>query len=593
MIAAAAVAVATVLLVLAAENLFLWNGEAGWTLLPAGRPFVVEIASVARSGSAARAGLRAGDRVDLRAIPFDDRVFLIAALVSRRPFPLTVERDGSTRAVEVVPDPRPTRWDGWIGNLTLLWMASFGALIGWRRPAMQEARLLSLALSCYVVADALQLLVTPSALLDDVFAALDWGGVLGAVSLAILVRFTSLFGRPLSPARRIVNGLAYAATALLAVYGIAGAVALGTAWFDPVILWFGMWAVGLICGAQVLVLVAGGCAIAASRGVERQRLSWAVASIGSLLVAEIVQLVLTTLVPTYDMAVAMQACVNVFSVLAPIGLTYSVLSRRLLDIGFALNRAAVFSAVSVILVGTFMIVEWALGSWLASAGHVTSTAVSVALAVGLGFSIRLVHGRVDRVVDALFFHRRHEQEKALLRFAHEASFISDAGVLIVRTASEVAHHSDAAAVAIMTRDADGTYRCAHDIDLPLDDVSENDPAVLALRASMQPVDLHHRSGALRGEYAFPMSSRGLLVGILVCGAKRHGEPYAPDEREALAKVAHGVGGALDVLTAGRDQLEAAILGLQDEFSALRADVRELIAEMRANRSAAERVTEDA
>jgi len=58
-------------------------------------------------------------------------------------------------------------------------------------------------------------------------------------------------------------------------------------------------------------------------------------------------------------------------------------------------------------------------------------------------------------------------------------------------------------------------------------------------------------------------------------------------------VAHGVGGALDVLTAGRDQLEAAILGLQDEFSALRADVRELVAEMRANRSAGERVTEDA
>jgi hypothetical protein len=592
-VAAAAVAVATVLLVLVAENVFLWNGEAGWSLQPAGRAFVVEIASVAPSGPAARAGLRAGDRVDLRAIPFDDRVFLISAPVAGRAFPLAIERAGKVHRVEVAPDPRPTRWDGWIGNFVLLWMASFGALIGWRRPAMPEARLLSLALSCYVVADALQLLVTPSALLDDVFAALNWGGVLGALSLAILVRFTSLFGRPSSRVRRIVDGLAYAATALLALYGIAGAVALGTDWFDPVILWFGTWAVGLICGAQIFVLVAGACAIAASRGVERQRVSWALASIGSLLAAEVVQLILTTAVPTYDMTVAMQACVNVFSVLAPIGLTYSVLSRRLLDIGFALNRAAVFSAVSVILVGTFMIVEWALGSWLASAGHVTSTAVSVALAVGLGFSIRVVHGRIDRVVDALFFHRRHEQEKALLRFAHEASFISDAGVLIVRTASEVAHHSDAAAVAIMTRDADGTYRCAHDIDLPLDDVSENDPAVLALRASMQPVDLHQRAGALRGEYAFPMSSRGLLVGILVCGPKRHGEPYAPDECEALAKVAHGVGGALDALTAGRGQLEAAILELQDEFSALRAEVRELVAEMRANRSVIERVTEDA
>jgi hypothetical protein len=582
-----------VLLVLAAENVFLWNGEAGWSLQPGGRAFVVEIASVAPSGPAARAGLRAGDRVDLRAIPFDDRIFLIAAPVARRAFPLTVERGGTVRRVEIVPDPHPTRWDGWLGNLVLLWMASFGALIGWRRPGMHEARLLSLALSCYVVADALQLLVTPSALLDDVFAGLNSGGVLGALTLAILVRFTSLFGRPLSRARLVVNGLAYAASTLLVLLGIAGAVALGTAWFDPVILWFGTWPVVLICGAQVLVLVAGGCAVAASRGVERQRVSWALASIGSLLAAYVVQVVLTTAIPTYDMTIAMQACVNVFAVLAPIGLTYSVLSRRLLDIGFALNRAAVFSAVSVILVGTFMIVEWALGNWLASAGHVTSTAVSVALAVGLGFSIRFVHERVDRTIDALFFHHRHEQEKALLRFAHEASFISDAGVLIVRTASEVAQHSDAAAVAIMTRDADGTYRCAHDIDLPLDDVSENDPAVLALRASMQPVDLHQRTGGLRGEYAFPMSARGLLVGILVCGAKRHGEPYAPDECDALAKVARGVGDALDALTAGRGQLEATVLGLQDDLSALRAEVRELIMEMRANRSMIERVTEDA
>ncbi len=581
------------LLVLAAENVFVWNGDAGWALQPAGRAFVVEIASVAPSGPAARAGLRRHDHVDLRAIPFDDRVFLIAAPVARRAFPLEVERGGTLHRVEIVPDPSPTPWHGWVGHLVLLWMASFGALIGWRRPAMQEARLLSLVLSGYVVAVALQVLVTPSALLDDVFAALNWGGVLGALSLAILVRFTSLFGRPLSRARRVANGLAYASSALLAFYGIAGAVALGTVWFDPVILWFGTWAVGLICGAQILVLVAGGYAVAASRGVERQRVSWALASIGSLLAAFVVQLILTTAIPTYDMTVAMQTCVDVFAVLAPIGLTYAVLSRRLLDIGFALNRAAVFSAVSVILVGTFMIVEWLLGNWLASAGHVTSTAVSVALAVGLGFSIRFVHGRVDRVVDALFFHHRHEQEKALLRFAHEAAFISDAGVLVVRTASEVAHHADAAAVAIMMREADGTYRCAHDVDWPLDDVSENDPAVLALRASGQPVDLHQRAGALRGEYAFPMSSRGQLIGILVCGPKRQGEPYAPDEREALAKVAHGVGGALDALTAGRGQLEATILGLQDEFSALRAEVRELVTEMRANRSVIERVTEDA
>jgi hypothetical protein len=45
-----------------------------------------------------------------------------------------------------------------------------------------------------------------------------------------------------------------------------------------------------------------------------------------------------------------------------------------------------------------------------------------------------------------------------------------------------------------------------------------------------------------------MVSRGELVGALICGPKRDGEAYAPDESEALLAVAHGVGTALDTLS---------------------------------------------
>ena len=406
LVTAAAIAVATVLAVLSAENVLSWSGTPDWALQPSGRPFVVEVASVDARGAAARAGLRAGDHVDLRAISFEARVLLVASPVAHRPFELTVERAGAQHRVTVVADPHVTGWAGWIGNLVLLWMAAFAALIGWLRPDMREARLLSLVLSAYVTADALQFLVTPSALLDVLFAGLNWGGVLGGVTLALLVRFTELFATPLSRARRTVDGLAYAAAALLGLYGVAGAVSLATAWFDPVTLWFGTAAVGLICGAQILVLVSGGCAIGAARGVERQRVSWAMAAIGSLLAAEVLQLILTTAIRTVSMSLALGVVVNVLAVLAPIGLTYSVLSRRLLDIGFVINRAAVYSVVSITLVGTFMIVEWALGNWLASIGHVTSTAFNVALAVALGFSIRFVHERAEKMIDALF-HRKH------------------------------------------------------------------------------------------------------------------------------------------------------------------------------------------
>ena len=46
------------------------------------------------------------------------------------------------------------------------------------------------------------------------------------------------------------------------------------------------------------------------------------------------------------------------NVAVPMVLTYVALSRRLLDIGFVLNRAAVFAIVSSLLIGAFVVAEW-------------------------------------------------------------------------------------------------------------------------------------------------------------------------------------------------------------------------------------------
>jgi hypothetical protein len=58
--------------------------------------------------------------------------------------------------------------------------------------------------------------------------------------------------------------------------------------------------------------------------------------------------------------------------LAPVALTYAALSRRLIDVGFVLNRAAVFSGVSIIVVGLFMLGEAVLGFWFSHATHIRS-----------------------------------------------------------------------------------------------------------------------------------------------------------------------------------------------------------------------------
>ena len=232
---------------------------------------------------------------------------------------------------------------------------------------------------------------------------------------------------------------------------------------------------------------------------------------------------------------------------APVALTYAALSRRLIDVGFFLNRAAVFTIVSAIVIGAFVLAEWAASAWLASATHTTSAFVGMVVALALGISLQYIHKYVERFVDRVFFRKRHEDESALRRFAHEASYISDRSTLLDRAVQMVKDHTSADDAAILVRDGTAAYDFATDGQRA--EVSENDPGIVALRAWNKPIDLHLFPGSqLRGEFAFPMISRGDLVGALICGPKRDGEAYAPDESEALLALAHGVGTALDTLS---------------------------------------------
>ena len=80
-------------------------------------------------------------------------------------------------------------------------------------------------------------------------------------------------------------------------------------------------------------------------------------------------------------------------------------------------------------------------------------------------------------------------------------------------------------------------------------VSENDPAIVSLRAWQKVLDLHGMQTELPGELGFPMVSRGRLLGVLTLGAKTSGDAYAPDESSAIAGVAGSVAVALDLIGA--------------------------------------------
>jgi hypothetical protein len=272
------------------------------------------------------------------------------------------------------------------------------------------------------------------------------------------------------------------------------------------------------------------------------------------------------------MAYVLYYIASFLSLVTPIALLYDALNRRLLDVGFVLNRAAVFAIVSAVVVGVFVLVEWAASEWLVNASHTTSVIVGMLVALGLGLSLRYIHKYIDRFADYVFFRKRHEDEAALRHFAHESAYITDRSILLDRALATVKEHTGNADSSILVLDDNRTYVAHSPHDGAGASVGENDPAIVALRAWQKPLDLETFAGsALAGQFAFPMVSRGNLVGVLVCGSKEDSESYAPDEADALMTLAHGVGSALGVLSA-----ESAGGSVAAELAALRRSIEQVL-----------------
>ena len=233
------------------------------------------------------------------------------------------------------------------------------------------------------------------------------------------------------------------------------------------------------------------------------------------------------------------------TVVTPVTLLYAILTRRVIDVRFVLGRGLVFAGLSGIVIASFVLLEWLLGTILVDASHATGVAANAGLALALGLGMSFLHKRIDTFIDTVFFRERHENERALRAFAREAAFVTDPEVLLDLAIERLRKRTDASAAAILI--GERAYHVERWFGEPPMDIDENDGVVLALKATQKAADPHRHDSRLAGELALPMIARGRLVGIIACAARPSGEAYAPDEIEALTEFAHGIGGALAML----------------------------------------------
>jgi hypothetical protein len=538
-----------------------WFGWWDAIVVGTGQPFVVRLTDPHPGGASAAAGIREGDRVDLREQGVDGRARVMWQLSATQPTLLTIHRDGKTVPVRVTGS---TIWDGSssrrVSHILLVVPGAFflgcALLIIRRRSQTYEGRALAAFLLCLVIAQ----MTRPAgfAVPDGHLYLLSavGSGIFSLAAAYIVIRLSSRFGVRFA-GRDVVDFVAYAANAIGFLGAAAGCIGVWTMWFDPVPFVMGsFWGLFRIASA-VAVAIAAAVAVAASARSEKPRTGWLLLPL-PLIFLVISMLDNTVGVQSWFLLWAIIFGASVLSLAGAALVTFALLKRRVLDVGFVLSRSIVVAVLSLAVVAAFVLLEWILGSVVANVSHAEGVAANAGLALVLGLSIRVVHKRVDDLVDAVMFRKRHDDTRALRDFSKEAAFVTERDALLDLAIDKLRRHTDARSAGLFFQE-NGTYRAVRSFNVAEPIVPENDAAVLALKTWHKPLDPHAYESALRGDLALPMVARGQLLGLLLCGERAGGEAYAPDEIDALAQFAQGLGSAFDGLGSDAPAEQSALL----------------------------------
>jgi hypothetical protein len=540
-----------------------WFGWWDAIHVPTGQPFVLRVAGERPDGASAAAGLHTGDLIDLRDQPRDARIGIVYQPLATRETTVHVSRGSRALDLRVFPSTAAESEPQWkepppiVQVVANLWFILCASIIALRRWFSREARVLALVLLCLTFTAAGPTnAVTPSLAATISLFLLSSAGWLAA--FVLLIWLSSTFGAE-SRARRVLEGVAYAAALSMFLADVATVIGLTTLWIDP--LPYALVVSSLRGTVEVVVavilVVTVAVAISATPMAERPRAAWLLLPLPVAFVGRDLALMIASFVNSWFANDAVITVGLVCMLVGALTVTYALLKRRVLDLEFVLSRTVVVATVSVIVVASFALLEWILGTALAGVSHATGLIANGALALALGLSLNPIHKRVDSLVDVLLFRKRHDDERGLREFSKEAAYLTEADALLDQAIEKVQRHTDASGAALLL-DGNGRYEAARAFgrgDTCI--VSENDSAILALKTWRRPLDPHHYATGLQGALALPMLVRGRLLGVLVLGERTGGEAYAPDEVQALAEVAYGVGTAMDGLSADRGQARLA------------------------------------
>jgi len=555
---------AAVLVLVALWMTMAVNGDTGATLIPSGKPFVVSVSAIIPGSPAASAGLRTGDTIDLRDLTGAERYRLQNGPSAGQRIVLPVHRHGVRTTVSFTAwsllEGKFWRDDGWDQVLSVigeLWSVFVAALILWRRRDSTEAQILALVLILANLGVAItpeNFWMTSSPACDAIVGAIGFTAI--TISTVLLATYAAQFARPISRLRNLMTLVAYSIAALTAIEGV---IEIAGAWIgtiDPNSWFFAQTvpAITLNVSLPAVTLVCAALAFRDARGGERTRLAWASGSIAVGLVAS----VLFELAGVFGTFVhAGTLLVDVVTFLVPLGLTYALLNRRLLDVGFVFNRAAVAALLSASGIATFVLIEWALSAYAGRMGTTGVLVVNIIVAIVLGLFAPALYRIAGSAVERVLFDRQRRARDGAARLVAGLPYAESALTIANALTRDLCMILDIPSGAVYRRTGGGRFEreAAAGWDDAFLSPAEVERMVLQLLANRtflrvnasHPGEEHREQTDGAHAIAFPLEARQELIGFAVYSMHAGGIDIDPDERALLAEAARQASRGYDAI----------------------------------------------
>ena len=246
-------------------------------------------------------------------------------------------------------------------------------------------------------------------------------------------------------------------------------------------------------------------------------------------------------------------------VLMPICIAYAVFRLRVLDVNFVLNRALVYAVLSLGVIAFISILDWFF-SRVVAVGRL-ALGMELLVTVGIGLLLDRINRLVERFVESMFFRRRRIAERYLRRAAAALPYATDEIAISDGLVQVPSDAIDLAAAALYRRaDAGARFEgvaTSRQTTVAPPAFDGNSLLVRMLLADETIVWLDDLRAHLDTEnaaiytLAVPVTVRHELVSFTLYGAHANGAQLDPEEVELLQELAREASRAYDHVEAVR------------------------------------------